>query len=98
MGLGPLTLGRWIGRGTRDHQDAHLIGRFHPGADRLERSHHIGVQGVQFVGAVNGHAGKESEVCLFAERVELDLHHIAFRGVHGLTEPSLLLDVIAPLQ
>jgi len=30
--------------------------------------------------------------------VEIDLHHIAFRGVHGLTEPSLLLDVIAPLQ
>ena len=52
----------------------------------------------KFVGAINGHASKKSEVLFLTDGVELNLHHIAFRCVHDLTEPPLLLDVIAGLQ
>ena len=68
-----------------------FIGRFHPIAHGLERHQHIGVQGIQFVRTVDGHAGDESEVVLFADRMQFQLHDVALWGVHGPLKVHLFL-------
>jgi hypothetical protein len=81
---------------TRTRTD--LIGRLHPIAHGLEGGQDFVVEGVQFVRSVDGHAGDETEVVLIADGVQVDLHHVALWGVHGRTEGSPLLDVIATGQ
>ena len=98
MRLGSFAFRRGIGRRTGDHQDAYMVAFLHPGTDGLERGHHLGVQGVEFVRAVNGHAGEKSDICIVADGVEVDFHHIARWRVHERTEQTLLLDVIAQPQ
>ena len=81
-----------------DHQDAHVIGGLHPIANGLEGGQDLVVEGVQFVRSVNGHAGDETEVVFIADGVQVNLHDVALWGVHGTTEGSPLLDVIATAQ
>ena len=96
--LGPFSFGRRVGRCTRYHQNTHVVGFLHPSADGFERRHHVGVQGVEFVGPVDGEACDVSELLFIADRMKVDLHNVALRWLHGATEGSPLLDVIAVVQ
>ena len=96
--FGALPFQRRLGGRPRDHEHPDVIGGFHPSANRLERGHHFGVEGVQFVGSVNGHASKKTDVVVFADGVKVDLDHVAFGRVHGQGQPPLLLHVIAGVQ
>ena len=88
----------WIGWCPGDHQHTHIVPFLDPCTDRFERGHHVGIECVQFVGPVDGHAGHETKVVLIADGVKFKGHHIAFRWVHEITDQVLLLHLIADLQ
>ena len=98
MWFGSLSFWGWIWGSARDDQDPYIVRFFHPSTHGFQGRHDLGVQGVQFVGPVDRHACKESDVFLFVEGMKVNGHDLAGGGVHGLTYIAPVLHFIVAVQ
>jgi hypothetical protein len=66
VGLAAFALGRRKRGGAGDDEYSNIVSLVNPLAYRLECVHDLGVEGVEFVGAIDGQYGKHPDVLLVA--------------------------------